>query len=56
MPPRIYPTVAETIETHRLLIEEFGGVQGIRDAGWWSPPFCAHKPAITVTFLTKYPL
>jgi len=33
MPPRIYPTVAETIETHRLLIEEFGGVQGIRDAG-----------------------
>ena len=33
MPPRIYPTVAETIETHRLLIEEFGGLHGIRDAG-----------------------
>jgi death on curing protein len=33
MPPRIYPTVAETIETHRLLIEEFGGLQGIRDTG-----------------------
>jgi death-on-curing protein len=33
MPPRIYPTVAETIETHRLLIEEFGGLDGIRDAG-----------------------
>jgi death on curing protein len=31
MPPRIYPTVAETIETHRLLIEEFGGLRGIRD-------------------------
>jgi death on curing protein len=31
MPPRIYPTVAETIATHRLLIEEFGGRQGIRD-------------------------
>src|SRR5690242_8368843 len=33
MPPRIYPTVAETIETLRLLIEEFGGLHGIRDAG-----------------------
>src|ERR1700722_3385428 len=33
MPPRIYPTVAETIETHRLLIEEFGGLDGIRDMG-----------------------
>jgi death-on-curing protein len=33
MPPRIYPTVAETIETHRLLIEEFGGRDGIRDKG-----------------------
>lgn len=33
MPPRIYPTVAETIETHRLLIEEFGGLGGIRDTG-----------------------
>jgi death-on-curing protein len=33
MPSRIYPTVAETIETHRLLIEEFGGSHGIRDRG-----------------------
>ncbi len=33
MPPRIYPTVAETTETHRLLIEEFGGLHGIRDTG-----------------------
>jgi death on curing protein len=33
MPARIYPTVAEAIETHRLLIEEFGGLQGIRDRG-----------------------
>jgi death on curing protein len=33
MPSRIYPTVAETIETHRLLIEEFGGLHGIRDRG-----------------------
>ena len=31
MPFRIYPTVAETIETHRLLIEEFGGIHGVRD-------------------------
>ena len=30
---RAYPTVAETIETHRLLIEEFGGDAGIRDHG-----------------------
>jgi death-on-curing protein len=33
MPSRIYPTVAETIETQRLLIEEFGGLHGIRDRG-----------------------
>lgn len=33
MPFRVFPTVAETIETHRLLIEEFGGIQGIRDIG-----------------------
>jgi death-on-curing protein len=33
MPSRIYPTVAETIEAHRLLIEEFGGLQGTRDRG-----------------------
>src|ERR1700679_1819645 len=31
MARRIYPTVAETIATHRMLIEEFGGRQGIRD-------------------------
>lgn len=31
MPRRIYPTVAETIATQRMLIEEFGGRQGIRD-------------------------
>ena len=31
MPPRFYPTVAEAIEAHRLLIEEFGGLHGIRD-------------------------
>jgi death on curing protein len=33
MPSRIYPTVAETIETQRLLIDEFGGLHGIRDMG-----------------------
>jgi death-on-curing protein len=33
MPPRIYPTLAETIETHRRLIDEFGGSHGIRDPG-----------------------
>jgi death on curing protein len=33
MPPRIYPTVAETIETQRLLIDEFGGLHGVRDIG-----------------------
>jgi death on curing protein len=33
MPPRIYPTVAETIEAHRLPIEEFGGLHGVRDMG-----------------------
>ena len=29
----VYPTVAEALEMHRLLIEEFGGIQGVRDAG-----------------------
>jgi death-on-curing protein len=33
MPNRIYPTIAEAIETHRILIEEFGGSPGIRDFG-----------------------
>ncbi len=33
MSVRIYPTVAEAMESHRLLIEEFGGLQGIRDRG-----------------------
>jgi len=31
MPFRIYPTVAEAIEIHQLLIEEFGGLRRIRD-------------------------
>ena len=29
----IYPTVAEAIEIHRQLIEEFGGSHGLRDKG-----------------------
>jgi death-on-curing protein len=33
MAARIYPTIAETIELHRLLIEEFGGSHRIRDRG-----------------------
>jgi death on curing protein len=33
MPQRFYPTIAETIEMHRLLIEEFGGAHGLRDKG-----------------------
>jgi death on curing protein len=33
MARRIYPTVAETIATQHMLIEEFGGRQGIRDKG-----------------------
>jgi death on curing protein len=33
MAVRIYATVAETLETHRLLIEEFGGAPGVRDHG-----------------------
>lgn len=32
MQGRIYLTVAEVIEMHRQLIEEFGGSQGVRDA------------------------
>ena len=31
--PRIFPTVAEAIETHRLVIQEYGGLDGIRDRG-----------------------
>src|ERR1700730_17323625 len=33
MPPRIYLTVAEVVEIHRILIDEFGGLHGIRDQG-----------------------
>ena len=33
MPSRVYPTVAETIEAQRWLIDEFGGNHGIRDMG-----------------------
>jgi death on curing protein len=32
VPRRIYPTVAEAIEIHRFLIDEFGGLHGVRDA------------------------
>lgn len=31
MPPRIYPTVAEAIEIQKILINEFGGLHGVRD-------------------------
>jgi death on curing protein len=33
MPFRIYLTVAEVIEAHRVLIEAFGGLDGVRDRG-----------------------
>jgi death-on-curing protein len=33
MSGRIYPSVAETLETHHMLIEEFGGSHGLRDRG-----------------------
>jgi death on curing protein len=33
MSGRNYPTVAETIEAHRLLIDQFGGSHGLRDRG-----------------------
>lgn len=29
----LYPTLAETIELHRILIERFGGKGGVRDLG-----------------------
>lgn len=33
MEQRLYPTVAEAIEIHRQLIDEFGGRHGLRDRG-----------------------
>jgi death on curing protein len=33
MPGRVYPTVAEAIEFHKELIDEFGGPAGLRDKG-----------------------
>jgi death-on-curing protein len=33
MEQRLYPTVAEAIEIHRQLIDEFGGSHGLRDRG-----------------------
>jgi death on curing protein len=29
----LYPTLAETLELHRVLIERFGGKDGVRDLG-----------------------
>jgi death on curing protein len=31
MAEHFYPTVAEVMEMHRLLVEEFGGMPGVRD-------------------------
>lgn len=33
MEERLYPTVAEAIEIHRQLIDEFGGAHGLLDRG-----------------------
>jgi death-on-curing protein len=33
MPGRVYPTVAEATEFHKQLIDEFGGMHGLRDKG-----------------------
>src|SRR6266851_6468772 len=33
MPEHIYVTVGEAVEIHRQLIEEFGGIHGLRDTG-----------------------
>jgi death-on-curing protein len=33
MAEHVYPTVAEAIEMHRQLIDEFGGMHGLRDCG-----------------------
>jgi death-on-curing protein len=33
MAEHLFPTVAEAVEMHRLLIEEFGGLHGLRDRG-----------------------
>jgi len=33
MPGRVYPTVAEAKEFHKQLIDEFGGIHGLLDAG-----------------------
>ena len=33
MPEHIYVTVGEAVEMHRQLVEEFGGIHGLRDRG-----------------------
>jgi hypothetical protein len=33
MPARVYLTVAEVLTMQRALIEEFGGIPGVRDQG-----------------------
>lgn len=33
MPGYVYPTIAEALEIHRQLIEEFGGTPEVRDRG-----------------------
>lgn len=33
MQPTLFPSLQETLELHRLLIERFGGASGVRDPG-----------------------
>jgi death-on-curing protein len=33
MKATLYPTLAETLELHRVLLERFGGMGGVRDMG-----------------------
>lgn len=47
MRSRVYPTLAETIEAHRLLIEEFGGSMEFGICDYWNPPFFVRKAVIT---------
>lgn len=67
MPGRIYLTLAETIEIHRLLIEEFGGSHGLRNqagleaaifrpqAGYYSDLVVEEAAALMESLVNNHP-
>jgi hypothetical protein len=54
-PRYIYLSVAEAIKMHRQLIDEFGGIHGLRGRGLLEAAIFTPRTAITTTSSTKLP-